>query len=161
MNVREKEPADQPWIETLLNERWGGGGNSVVHGETFDARSLTALIACERQGLATFQIRRSDDIAVAELITLDALTAGRGVGTVLIEALISRLQAARVEVLRVTTTNDNLEALRFYQRRGFRITEARPGAVDKARRIKSSIPMIGEHGIPIHDEIELERPVQE
>lgn len=161
MKVREKEPADQPWIETLLNERWGGGGNVVVHGETFDARSLPTLIAGEREGLATFQIRRSNDIAVAELITLDELTAGRRVGTALIEALISRLQAARVEVLRVTTTNDNLEALRFYQRRGFRITEARPGAVDQARRIKPSIPTIGEHGIPIHYEIELERPIQE
>ena len=92
---------------------------------------------------------------------MNAITVGRGVGTALIEALISRLQAASVEVLRVTTTNDNLAALRFYQRRGFRITEARPGAVDQARRLKPSISMIGEFGLPIHDEIELERPVQE
>jgi hypothetical protein len=36
--------------------------------------------------------------------------------------------------LRVTTTNDNLEALRFYQRRGFKMTGLRPGAVDRARQ---------------------------
>ena len=63
------------------------------------------------------------------------------------------------EVLRVTTTNDNLDALRFYQRRGFRIIAVRPGAVDESRRIKPSISAIGEYGIPIRDEIELERPV--
>jgi hypothetical protein len=51
-----------------------------------------------------------------------------------------------VKVLRVTTTSDNLNALRFYQRRGFRITEVRPGAVDESRLIKPSILLIGEYG---------------
>jgi GNAT superfamily N-acetyltransferase len=97
---------------------------------------------------------------VAELVTLDAITAGLGVGTALIEALLSRLSAEGVEILRVTTTNDNLSALRFYQRRDFRITEVRPGAVDDARRLKPSIPIVGEYGIPIRDEIDLERRVQ-
>src|SRR5260221_11554680 len=64
MKVREKGPKDQPWIETLLNERWGGGGKVILHGEVFDARSLPALIAGERGGLATFQIRRVKDMAV-------------------------------------------------------------------------------------------------
>jgi hypothetical protein len=64
-----------------------------------------------------------------------------------------------VSALRVTTTNDNLDALRFYQKRGFQIVAVRPGAVDESRRVKPSIPVIGEHGIPIRDEIELERAV--
>jgi GNAT superfamily N-acetyltransferase len=79
--------------------------------------------------------------------------------TALIEALISKLRAEGVSALRVTTTNDNLDALRFYQRRGFQIVAVRPGAVDESRRVKPSIPVIGEHGIPIRDEIELEREV--
>jgi GNAT superfamily N-acetyltransferase len=82
-----------------------------------------------------------------------------GAGTALIEALVSRLRVEGVSVLRVTTTNDNLDALRFYQRRGFRIIAVRPGAVDESRRVKPSIPAIGEYGIPIRDEIELERQV--
>jgi hypothetical protein len=65
-----------------------------------------------------------------------------------------------VTVLRVTTTNDYFNALRFYQRREFPITEVRPGAVDKARCIKPSISLIGECCIPIGDEIELERQIQ-
>jgi GNAT superfamily N-acetyltransferase len=159
MKIREKELIDQPWIEMILNERWGGRGVIVVHGETVDSRNLPALIAGEQQGLATYQIRRTNDIVFAELMTLDAVTANQGVGTALIEALIKTLRAERVDFLRVTTTNDNLNALRFYQRRGFRITVVRPGAVDQARRIKPSIPTLGEYGIAIHDEIELERRV--
>src|SRR5260370_25597851 len=136
MKVREKGPKDQPWIEA----RWGGKGKVIVHGEVFDARCLPGLIAGERMGLATFQIRRVKHMAVAELVTLDAITAGQGVGTALIEALLSRLRAEGVEILRVTTTNDNLNALRFYQRRGFRITQAPPGTVDEPRLLTPSIP---------------------
>ena len=159
MKVREKELLDQPGIDMILNERWGGRCEIVVHGDIIEARDLPALIAGEQKGLATYQIRRANNIVFAELITLDAITAKQGVGTVLIEALITKLRAEGVNVLRVTTTNDNLDALRIYQRRGFRIIAVRPGAVDESRRIKPSIPAIGEYGIPIHDEIELERPV--
>ena len=53
------------------------------------------------------------------------------------------------------TTNDNLRALRFYQRRGFRLKELRPGAVNDARRLKPQIPLYGADGIPMRDEIEL------
>jgi hypothetical protein len=54
------------------------------------------------------------------------------------------------------TTNDNLDAIRFYQRRDMRIAAVAPGAADEARRIKPSIPEIGDYGIPIRDEITLE-----
>ena len=58
----------------------------------------------------------------------------------------------------LVATNDNRSALRFYQRRGLAITQVRPGAVGAARRtLKPSIPLAGEHGIPIRDEILLER----
>ena len=143
MKVRDKEPEDQPWIEKILSERWGGV-KVIAHNEIFDAQSLPALVAGEKEGLATFRIQQSDQIKFAELMTLDAVTANQGVGTALIEALISRLRTERVTVLRVTTTNDNLNALRFYQRRGFRITQVRPGAVDKSRLIKPSISLIGD-----------------
>src|ERR1700737_2328027 len=121
MKIREKEPIDQPWIDMILNERWGGMGVIVVHGENVDARNLPAVIAGEQKGLATYQIRRINHIVFAELITLDAITAKQGVGTALIEALITTLRSEEVGFLRVTTANDNLNALRFYQRRGFRI----------------------------------------
>jgi GNAT superfamily N-acetyltransferase len=140
-------------------KRWGAV-RVIVHDEIFEAHLLPALVAGEKDGLATFRIRQTNQFKFAELITLDAVTTNQGVGTALIEALISRLRAKMVTGLLVTTTNDNLNALRFYQRRGFRIKEVRPGAVNKSRCIKPSISLMGEYGIPIRDEFELERQVQ-
>lgn len=56
----------------------------------------------------------------------------------------------------LSTTNDNLEALAFYQKRGFRLIRVCPNAVDEARRLKPSIPLVAGNGIAIRDELELE-----
>jgi GNAT superfamily N-acetyltransferase len=119
MKIRDKEPEDQLWIEKILSERWGGV-QVIAHDEILDAHLLPALVAGEREGLATFRIQQTNQIKLAELVTLDAVTVNQGVGTALIEALVSKLRAEMVTILQVTTTNDNIDALRFYQRRGFR-----------------------------------------
>jgi GNAT superfamily N-acetyltransferase len=145
---------DQAWVEGILTRCWGDT-RIVVHGRMFDAAALPALIAGDRAGLATFAIDR--ERAEAELVTLNALVPRQGIGTALVEALAARLSAASIGVLRLTTTNDKLDALRFYQRRGFRIVALRPGAVDEARRLKPSIPLLGDDGIPMRDELDLVR----
>src|SRR5262249_15908256 len=124
----------------------------VVHGEAIDAAALPALIAENPRGLATYRRLNPDD---AELVTLDAVPAGIGTGTALIATLAEQLRADGSQRLWLTTTNDNISALRFYQRRGFRLLQVRFGAVDTARASKSSIPTIGEHEISIHDELDL------
>jgi GNAT superfamily N-acetyltransferase len=151
--VRDKADADRAWVDRLLAERWGGR-IVLLRGELVDAGVLPALVAGDRLGLATFRV--SGD--VAELVTLDAVHPSKGIGTALVEALWARV-VTRAGRLRVTTTNDNLDALRFYQRRGFRPVALRPGAVEQGRALKPSIPQFGRYGIPIRDEIELERVV--
>jgi ribosomal protein S18 acetylase RimI-like enzyme len=59
----------------------------------------------------------------------------------------------------LTTTNDNVDALRFYQRRGFRLCGLRIGQVQQSRELKPEIPLTGAYGIPLTDELELERPL--
>src|SRR5262245_66448635 len=113
MDIRPKTADDQDWIRKLLTEHWGGM-LVVAHGERIHANALPALIAGDREGLATYQVAASG--AEAELVTLDAMVPRRGAGTALIEALARLLRAQGTAVLRVTTTNDNLDALRFYQR---------------------------------------------
>jgi ribosomal protein S18 acetylase RimI-like enzyme len=87
------------------------------------------------------------------------LSQWQGVGSALIEAVTASSRVG-FEAIRLSTTNDNVDALRFYQRRGFRLTALRPGAVDESRRLKPTISMNGQHGIPIHDELDLVRPLR-
>jgi GNAT superfamily N-acetyltransferase len=150
LDVRDKTQDDQAWIEDLLSSRWASS-MIVVHGERFNATTLPALVVDGRHGLATYKIDE-----VAELITLDAVTIGQGIGTALIKELSTRLKHQGIGQLWVTTTNDNIGALRFYQQRGFRLRGVRSNAVERARHIKPSIPLIGRHGIPIRDEIDLD-----
>ncbi len=70
-------------------------------------------------------------------------------------ALVAVRRDAGCRRVWLTTSNDNLEALRFYQRRGLRIVAVHRGAIDRARELKATIPLVGRHGIEIHDEIEL------
>jgi GNAT superfamily N-acetyltransferase len=126
----------------------------VLHAEAIDLLACPALVACtdgSRQGLATY--RRDEDRA--ELVSLDAVTSNAGVGTALLLALAEKLRGSGVRRLQVTTTNDNLAALRFYQKRGFRLSALRPAALEQARRLKPFIPEIGNDGVPIRDELDL------
>ena len=149
MNIRRKRAQDDEWLRGVLERDWGGT-TIVVHGDEIDLLAYPAIVAGERDGIAIFREEPS-----AELLLLSAFTKGAGVGTALLEALIAELRERGAPSLRVTTTNDNLDALRFYQRRGFQLVELRPGAVDAARRRKPSIPELGEHGIPLTDELDL------
>jgi len=64
--------------------------------------------------------------------------------------------AAGCTRLWLVTTNDNVEALRFYQKQGFRLVALYPNALEASRRLEPDLPLVGRHGIPLRDEIELE-----
>ena len=83
----------------------------------------------------------------------------RGAGSALLAACVRAAVDAGATRLWLITTNDNMPALRFYQRRGFVLVALRPGAIDEARRtLKPEIHLTGRDEIPIRDEIELELP---
>ena len=105
-------------------------------------------------GLLTYVV----DGAECEVLTLHADPPHTGLGSQLVEA-VARLAVERdCDRLWLVTTNDNVDALRFYQRRGFALVTVRPGAVDQARiDLKPEIPDVAANGIPIRDELELER----
>ena len=153
--VRPATPADAAWIEAVTADEWGGP-LLIADGRTFDVRGLPCLIAGRRQGLAIYEAAG----ARAELVLLHALAEGQGLGTALVEALAALLAGQDVRELWLTTTNDNLEALRFYQRRGFRLMDVRPGAIEAVRLLKPGIPLVGEFGIAIRDELRLMRPLR-
>jgi GNAT superfamily N-acetyltransferase len=130
------------------------GGLQARRGELVDVLGLPGFVA-ERDGspvgIATY--RRDGD--ECELAFIAAFEPRRGVGSALLEAVVEA--AAGCARLWLVTTNDNLDALRFYQRRGFRLSALRTGAVDEARgTLKPRIPAVGAYGIPLRDELELE-----
>ena len=137
----------------LVAELWGSE-LVAVHGAVLRPAELPGFIA-ERSrrviGLLTYQMLGD----VLEVVTLNAIERRAGIGTRLIEAAAGAARRYRCREVRLTTTNDNVDALRFYQRRGFRLAELRPGAVDRSRQEKPQIPRVGDYGIPLHDEIDL------
>ena len=155
--VRPVQETDRPTVEWLTTQLWGAA-EVAVHDDTFYPATLPGFIA-ERggriAGLVTFDVRDS----VLEIVTINALDQFAGIGTILIEAVRAEAKRRGCQQIMLTTTNDNVAALRFYQRRGFRLAALRPGAVDRSRLRKPEIPRTGDFGIPLHDEIDLSCPV--
>jgi ribosomal protein S18 acetylase RimI-like enzyme len=149
VNVRRKDDGDEAWLRDVLAAQWGGEF-LVVRGEEIDLLEQSTFIAGERDGIAIFR-----GGGTAELLLLHAFRDGMGIGTALLDAVATEMRGEGTRHILVTTTNDNIVALRFYQRRGFRLRALRPDAVGEARRTKPSIPLVGENGIPIRDEIDL------
>jgi ribosomal protein S18 acetylase RimI-like enzyme len=124
----------------------------------YDGARLPALVcvaAGDIVGLATYDVRDGQ----CEVLTLNAFTQGRGIGSALLDAVAEEARQRACKRLWLITTNDNMRALRFYQRRGLRLVAVHRGAVDDARRLKPTLPAVGYDGIPVHDEIELELPL--
>ena len=157
MTVRPVQEGDRPTVEWLTTKLWGAP-EVVVHDDTFYPAALPGFIA-ERAGriagLVTFDVRPP----VLEIVTINALDLYAGIGTMLIDAVRAEAKRRGCYQITLTTTNDNIGALRFYQRRGFRLAALRPGAVDRARQRKPEIPRTGDFGIPLRDEIDLTCPV--
>jgi ribosomal protein S18 acetylase RimI-like enzyme len=155
--VRPVQESDRPTVEWLTTQLWGAA-EVVVHDGVFYPAALPGFIA-ERAGriagLVTFDVRPG----VLEIVTINALDKHTGIGTLLIDAIRAEAKRRGCREIVLTTTNDNIGALRFYQRRGFRLAALRPGAVDRSRLLKPEIPRTGDYGIPLRDEIDLSCPV--
>jgi ribosomal protein S18 acetylase RimI-like enzyme len=157
ITIRPVNDCDRPMLTWLVAQLWGSEV-VAVHGTCLRPAELAGFIA-ERSrrvtGLLTYQLLGS----TLEIVTLNALDRRAGIGTRLIDAAVGRARRLGCHEIRLTTTNDNVDALRFYQRRGFRLAELRTGAVDRSRRLKPGIPRVGDYGIPLRDEIDLTLPV--
>ncbi len=140
-------------------EHWGAE-TVVAHGVVYHAPDLPGFVAerdGERVGLLTYRI----DGDACEVVTIDSTQPGGGIGTALLDAVAATARDAGCARLWLITTNDNLHALRFYQRRGFALVAVHRNAVAAARRLKPQIPLLGLDGIPLRDEIELELPLRQ
>jgi GNAT superfamily N-acetyltransferase len=155
LRIRQADPRDRPAVAGFLADR--DATRVARRGELLQPGDHPALLA-EDDGALLGVITYVVDGAECELLTVHAEPPRRGVGTALLAAAQRVAAAAGCMRLWLVTTNDNVDALRFYQRRGFALCALRPRAVDASRAtFKPGIPRIGDHGIPLRDELELEK----
>ncbi len=167
--IRPLERSDREWVAHFLDERWGTT-QIVSLGKAVYGHLLPGFIA-ERTNSNSAEEPPSEANKVdyiglitihadengCEITTLDSLSEAVGVGTALVEAVENWAREVGIRRLWLVTTNDNLAALKFWQKRGYHLVTVHRDAIDQARRIKPQIPIIGLEGITIRDEIELEK----
>src|SRR3954452_2016747 len=154
-DIRPLRPEDAPMVREAIIRLWGAE-TAVSRGRVHRPAELPAFLAeidGEPAGLLTYRV----DGEELEVVTVDSYREGAGVGTALLGAAEAEARRQGCRRLWLITTNDNLHALRFYQRRGMRLVAVHAGGVDEARKLKPEIPEFGHDGIPLRDELELER----
>lgn len=151
--VREATDADRAAARELFEQDFGRT-KIVAFGEVMDIDAMPALVAVrytDPSGALAYRLL-GDALHIVALAT-DPMWQRSGVGAYLVaeaELLARRLNLSR---LVVSTTNDNLPALYFYQRRGYRLTDIVPNNVIAHTHQEQP----GFAGIPVRDEIRLEK----
>jgi len=154
VRVRDLGPADLEWERQIFTEAWSST-RMVTRGRLTELTTLSGLVAeveGRRAGLLTYRIEGGE----CEITSLNGTIEGRGAGTALLLRVREIARAAGCRRVWLVTSNDNLPALRFYQRRGYELVAVHRRSLEEARRLKPEIPSTGLYGIPLRDEIELE-----
>ena len=152
--IRKVKDSDREWVREFIVKEWGSE-KVIGCGKTYCPHKLPGFVVVSGKkylGLVTYAIRKNE----CELVSFNVLRKRKGIGTALIEKMKKFMKESGCKKIFLVTTNDNIDALRFYQRRGFIIKKVYPDAIAAARKIKPEIPLIGNYGIPIKDAIKLE-----
>lgn len=156
--IRPLDTDDRNWVAHFLDEHWSST-KIVSRGRAYYAHLLPGFAAemtnapddAPPAGLVTYNIEGDQ----CEILTLDSLQPGMGVGSALIDAVKAAASEAGCKRVWLITTNDNIEALKFFQQRDFALVAVHTGALAEARKLKPQIALVGKHSIPLRDEIEL------
>lgn len=154
----EIKPIDETIRKEIFNfftEHWGAP-IMVAKGKVHYVDKLPGFVALNEgkiEGLITYHIEDGE----CEIVSLDSLKENQGIGSKLIDCVLSEAKKQGCKRVWLITTNDNLKAVRFYQKRGFNMAALYLNAVEKARKLKPEIPLYGFDGIPVLHEIEFEK----
>ena len=154
MEYREIDSANRPLMHAFLREHWFST-TMVLRGREIDMTQAEGFFAQEGEhilGLVTYLVTGD----VLEILSLDSLRENQGIGSALLARVVREAEALGLAKIVLITTNDNLRALQFYQKRGCDMAHLFRGALEVSRKLKPEIPLIGAHGIPLRHEIEFE-----
>ncbi len=146
---------DKSVIAGFLIRRWGNDG-VVVMGKVWSSKDMNALAAYNDTGqlmAIACWVMRAD---ILLLTSIDSVAERTGVASALLEAIIRLAKREKAKRIRAVVTNENFDAMRFYQRRKFRFTALYVSAADAYRAVFQNAPKTGAHGIPVSDTLELE-----
>ncbi|MAU13034.1 MAG: GNAT family N-acetyltransferase [Anaerolineaceae bacterium] len=160
--IRPLEREDREWVAHFMDEHWGTT-QIVSRGKSHYGHLMPGYVAeregkeeTETIGLLTYRLEDN----TCEIMTLNSLDEEKGVGTALVERLVEDVKTiGNIKRIWLITTNDNLAALKFWQKREFVLVTIHRDSIKESRRLKPQIPIVGQEGIPIRDEIELEYPL--
>ncbi|MEO8457435.1 MAG: GNAT family N-acetyltransferase [Chloroflexota bacterium] len=152
------EPVDQEYIRSYWQANWGLPVVSTRR--SYLPEDVQGLVYRdewgEPQGLVTWHI----DGDHAEIVSVDAYQQGRHIGGRLLHAAEAELHKRGVRQLMIVTTNDNLRALGFSVRHGYRLTRIDADGMERVRKLKTDVPLLGHEGIPLRDMLELEKELE-
>ena len=152
--IKKVNSLERAWVKEIVLS-WGAEF-IVTRGRKVYPTEIDGFYAEDTKGnkigLVTYEISGEQ----CEIVTLDAFIKFHGIGTALLEKVKSEISALGCKRLCLITLNDNLDAIRFYQKREMTIATIHINALDESRRLKPTIAKIGQYGIPIRDEIEFE-----
>jgi GNAT superfamily N-acetyltransferase len=154
--VREATEADRAAARVLFDQDFGRT-RIVAFGEVMDIDRMPALVAIMRDepaGALAYRLL-PDALHIVALAT-DPMWQRSGVGGYLVAEAELMARRLNLDKLIVSTTNDNLPALYFYQRRGYRLTHLVPDSV----LLHTHQVVAGFAGIPTCDEIRLEKRIR-
>jgi len=154
MDIKTISSENREQINNFIRSHWFSTV-MVVRGELFDMTILDGFVVYEGEkiiGLVTYKISGTE----CEIMSLDSLMERQGIGTALINKVIETARENKCMKIKLITTNDNINALRFYQKLGFDMAKLYHNALDISRKLKPTIPLIGDFDIPVKHEIEFE-----
>ena len=142
-------------VNKFFMENWFSTDMSI-RGEIIDGTKLEGFLLQEDNkiiGLVTYTFFGD----ICEIVSLDSKKENIGIGSALLKEIEKVAIDRNCKKMRLITTNDNLRALQFYQKRGYYLTKLYPNAMEEVRKVKPDVPELGENDIPLRDEIELEK----
>ena len=154
MEWKRISTSDRTLVDEFIRQQWYTT-TMIIRGKEIDMTQTEGFYVKEQEdiiGLITYFV--SDD--VLEVISLNSLRENQGIGTKLVDAVIREAKDRKLKKILVVTTNDNINAIKFWQKRGFDMACLYHNALDISRKIKPEIPLIGDHSIPLRHEIEFE-----
>jgi len=154
IEIKPITQGDYVWVMQFLEEV-AHSVRIVSRGNLHEPAKLSGFIGLHNgkaAALLTYRIVNGE----LEVVTLHSSVEGQGLGSGLLQAAQKVAAKNKCRRLWLITTNDNTKAIRFYQKRGMVLTAVYANALAHSRTLKPEIPLIGNDGIPIRDEIEFE-----